>query len=310
MRICIIGPGMMPIPPTGWGAVEILIWDLKQTLEQFGHEVLIVNTTNRHDMVTQTNEFQADFVHIHYDEYFDIEQYLNCDNIAITSHYGYLEQPHRYDGGYWRIINGFLRLKRAKIFALSPGIANQYVQRGFPENKVCVVPNGVRTDLFNFADACEFPDKSLYLAKIEPRKRQSWFHNIPDLYFAGNNHDGNYNGNNYLGEWSKETLYSDLTKYANLALLSDGEAHPLVCLEAMAAGLGLVLSEPAAGNLDLAMPFIDVIPEDKMRDAAYVNQVLIQNRAKSVSNRQAIRDYAISNFSWETIVSNYYLPNV
>ena len=24
MRVSIIGPGIMPIPPTGWGAVEIL----------------------------------------------------------------------------------------------------------------------------------------------------------------------------------------------------------------------------------------------------------------------------------------------
>ena len=34
MKICIVGPGIMPIPPTGWGAVEILIWDYKETLEK------------------------------------------------------------------------------------------------------------------------------------------------------------------------------------------------------------------------------------------------------------------------------------
>jgi hypothetical protein len=27
LKISIIGPGIMPIPPTGWGAVEILFWD-------------------------------------------------------------------------------------------------------------------------------------------------------------------------------------------------------------------------------------------------------------------------------------------
>ena len=27
MKVAIVGPGIMPIPPTGWGAVEILIWD-------------------------------------------------------------------------------------------------------------------------------------------------------------------------------------------------------------------------------------------------------------------------------------------
>ena len=27
MRLALIGPGIMPIPPDGWGAVESLIWD-------------------------------------------------------------------------------------------------------------------------------------------------------------------------------------------------------------------------------------------------------------------------------------------
>ena len=41
MKIAIVGPGIMPIPPTGWGAVEILIWDQKLALEKLGHEVKI-----------------------------------------------------------------------------------------------------------------------------------------------------------------------------------------------------------------------------------------------------------------------------
>ena len=34
MKISLIGPGIMPIPPVGWGAVEILIWDTKNALEK------------------------------------------------------------------------------------------------------------------------------------------------------------------------------------------------------------------------------------------------------------------------------------
>jgi hypothetical protein len=44
MKICLIGPGIMSIPPPGWGAVEILIWDYYQALTRLGHEVQIVNT--------------------------------------------------------------------------------------------------------------------------------------------------------------------------------------------------------------------------------------------------------------------------
>ena len=43
MKIVLIGPGIMPIPPTGWGAVEILVWDTKIALEKLGHEVLVID---------------------------------------------------------------------------------------------------------------------------------------------------------------------------------------------------------------------------------------------------------------------------
>ena len=67
MKISIIGPGIMPIPPTGWGAVEILIWDSKNALESLGHEVQIVNTKDTTEIISQINSFNPDFVHIQYD---------------------------------------------------------------------------------------------------------------------------------------------------------------------------------------------------------------------------------------------------
>jgi len=46
MKISIIGPGLMPIPPKGWGAVESLIWDMANALKDLGQEVQIINTTD------------------------------------------------------------------------------------------------------------------------------------------------------------------------------------------------------------------------------------------------------------------------
>ena len=43
MKISIIGPGFMSIPPIGWGAVESLIWDYSENLKKHGHDVQIVN---------------------------------------------------------------------------------------------------------------------------------------------------------------------------------------------------------------------------------------------------------------------------
>ena len=53
MKISIIGPGIMPIPPKGWGAVESLIWDYNIELKKLGHDVQIVNTQNRQDIINQ-----------------------------------------------------------------------------------------------------------------------------------------------------------------------------------------------------------------------------------------------------------------
>ena len=300
----------MPIPPTGWGAVAILIWDYKQTLEKLGHEVVIVNTRDQNEIVRQCNSHNPDFVHVQYDEFYKVCDFMQCKNVAITSHFGYLDQENRYDGYYNVIMNGFVNMRKSKIFALSPSIAEKYKKFGFDESRLKVVPNGVRDDLFKFEETCKYVDKSICLAKVESRKRQYLLHDINSLHFAGNIADSRYNKNNYLGEWSKEYLYENLTDYANLVLLSDGEAHPLVCLEAMSAGLGLVLSEWATANLDLSLPFIDVIPESKISDKDYVESIIKSNREKSITMRNEIRQYVIDNFSWENIVKNHYLPNI
>lgn len=294
----------MPIPPQGWGAVEILIWDYKETLEKNGHEILIVNEKRRDDIVRLTDSFNPDFIHIQYDEFYDLENEFKCKNVAITSHFGYLEQPNRYEG-YWNIFHGFLGMKVARIFALSPSIAKVYTSGGFSADRVFVTPNGVRDELFSFNTECAFPNRSIYLAKVDYRKRQYLFQGIPFLDFAGNLVDPRYNKHNYLGEWNKTVLHEQLTNYANLVLLSDGEAHPLVCMEAMAAGLGLVISEYATANLDLSLPFIDIIPEIKINDLEYVSKVIADNQKKSVSMRPDIRSYAKESFSWDKVIKKY-----
>jgi glycosyltransferase involved in cell wall biosynthesis len=211
MKISIIGPGIMPIPPTGWGAVEILIWDSKNALESLGHEVQIVNTKDTTEIISQINSFNPDFVHIQYDEFIPLYPYINYPK-AITSHFGYLEQPSKY-GGYANVFNAFAQI-RPNIFCLSQGISDVYKKLlDYPEDKLFVTPNGVKLDLFSYSENPIYPDRSIYLAKIDYRKRQHLFQSIDSLWYAGNNHDERFDSNkNYLGEWDKETLYKELTK--------------------------------------------------------------------------------------------------
>lgn len=301
MKICIVGPGYMPIPPTGWGACEILIWDYYQTLTKMGHDVKIVNSPNPGEMISEINNFSPEIVHVQYDDYYFLSDLIPYKTI-VTSHYAYLDQPEKH-GGYSNIFSGFLN-SNSHIFALSERIKNTYVNYGRNPDSITVLPNGVNVSNFRF-DEYNFEDKSIYLAKVDYRKRQYLYHNIEDLYFAGNISDNRYNRNNYLGEWTKEHLYENLTNFSNLVLLSDGEAHPLVCLEAMSAGLGLVISEYAAANLDLSKEFIDVIPNNKLDDIEYITEVIKYNRLKSINLRKEIRSYVENNFSYEKICNLY-----
>ena len=306
MKIVLIGPGIMPIPPTGWGAVEILVWDTKIALEKLGHEVLIINTKNGREIIDQINNFRPDFVHVHYDEFVPIVPFIQYPN-AITSHYGYLERPKMF-GGYTNVANEFMRVK-PNVFCLSEGIEKVY-NIMFNITNTFVTPNGVNLNEFNYVSDPDYPDRSIYLAKIDYRKRQHLFQSIDSLWYAGNIADDRFNTKkNYLGEWSKDRLYNELTDYGNLVLLSDGEAHPLVCMEALVAGLGVVVCEWGKANLDTTKEFITVIPEDKIEDISYVEEQIIKNREYSVAHRDEIREYG-EQFDWVKVIEKHYLPNV
>ena len=309
MKISIVGPGIMPIPPTGWGAVEILIWDQKLALEKLGHEVQIVNTQSPIDIIKQINSFRPDFVHIQYDDFIELYSYVQYP-CAITSHFGYLEQPNRWDYYGARIAKPFQDIK-PNVFCLSYGIKEVYQNiLNIPANRLFVTPNGVNINEFNYVSNPKHPDRSIYLAKIDYRKRQHLFQSIKTLWYAGNVADTRFDqSKNYLGEWSKHTLYNNLTHYGNLVLLSDGEAHPLVCMEALAAGIGVVVSQWGAANLDISKEFITVIPEDKINDIEYVESRIIENREYSVQHRDEIREY-VKQFDWTTVIKNIYIPTI
>ena len=58
MRIAQITPGVIPIPPNGWGAVEKIIWEYTKVLKGQGHEVEILYTDD-------VKKGEWDIVHVH-----------------------------------------------------------------------------------------------------------------------------------------------------------------------------------------------------------------------------------------------------
>jgi len=307
MKIAIIGPGLMPIPPKGWGAIESLIWDYYTELTKLKHKVKIVNNPNLSEAIKEVNDYDPDFVHLQYDDYIHILSYINCPYVAVTSHYAYVEQP--FKRGPYSLIFDRYKKTPCYIFALSEEIRQCFIKElGFQEAQCFVTPNGARSDLFRYDKECQWPDRTVYLAKIDYRKRQYLFQDKGyNIDFVGNLADTRFNENSgdYLGEWTKSEVHNHLTNYANMALLSDGEAHSLSIIEGMMAGLGVVISQFCTANLDLSKPFIDVIPESRIKDKDYVHKVIFENREKSVELREDIRNYALENFTWKKRVAEY-----
>lgn len=309
MRFCLIGPSGAMIPPYGWGAVESLIWDYFSVLKKEGHQVLILNCAIA-DMIERCDSYNPDLVYIMYDDYAYLSQHIACPRIYFMSHFAYITDSRLTTDFNWYFDTIFMQAirfqKSLTINALSEEIANVYRGHGYV-GKIHVIHNGAREDKFLFTSQPKYADQSIYIGKIEMRKRQYQYQSIPNIKFAGNYQDSDFDQSNpnYLGEWTKMELYESLTEYGNLVLLSDGEADPLVVKEALMAGLGVVVSECASANLDKSKDFITIIPDDKLFDMTYVEKEIAKNRDVCKYRRKAIREYALSTFSWDVVVKKF-----
>lgn len=313
MKIALIGPGIMSIPPDGWGAVESLIWDYALELEELGHTGTIINTPDWDEILSYLKEDQYDFAHLHYDVFHPIMDRIaeetDIPKLAISSHYPYIDQPHMHRrDGYDRTFNWIIKNKKHYIFCVSKKDYETFKNAGADEDKLILCENGANHKTFNYSKEVLKPDRSLYIGKIDNRKMQFLYQTIDTIDFVGplgdsNNFDVN---KNYLGEWTKKQIYDNITEYANTILLSVGEnGTPLVVKEAMISGLGVVISKYAAYDLPDGLPYVTVIPDDKLNDISFVNEKIKENREISITMRDDIREFAINNFSWEGLVKLY-----
>ncbi len=323
-RIMLVGTGTSDIPAVGWGAVEGIIWEYKTILAAKGYDVQIINEKgNINKMVRQILADIPDVLHIMYDDRIDIldiifntptlntqqRDKLHKLRIIYTTHWAYLPQIYKYETHpyYSNIFMKALKYKdKIDFFVISSDIANVYIKYGVSQQRIRVVKNGGSSKILYYP-CPQYNDRCIYLGKIDYRKRQYLFQGFKNIDFAGNIADERFNANrpNYLGEWTREEVFSKLSNYASCVLLSNGEADPLVVKEAMLAGCGVVVSQFAIANLDIMKPWICIIPENKITDFTYIKEQIEDNMRISVAMREEIREYALRNFLWDDIVSYY-----
>ena len=91
---------------------------------------------------------------------------------------------------------------------------------------------------------------------------------------------------------------------------------PLVGKEALICGLGVVVSEAVAAELDTSLPFIDVIPEEMIlnnenrENIPLIRDIIHKNKKRSRQIRREIRKYGIDTFGLENILAYEYLPKL
>ena len=302
MKICFIAPGEISIPPTGWGALETVVWNQYSNLKKNGHDVSIINEKNPQDILNTIHQINPDIVHLHQGSHYEIMPHIKCRKI-ITNHDGSFLLSKQF---HESIVRKYLY--DCEFFILTTWEKDFLLNIGISPQKVKILPNGVDFNAFNFKAQPEFPNASICLGKIDKRKNQAFIQSLnAGVYFAGQNTISEFNSldEKYLGSWIREEVYENLTNYTNLVLISSLELQPLVCLEALSAGLGLVISEAAAQNLDASLPFITIIPQDLIYNAEIVSAAISNNRDSCIHiGREAIREYA-ETFSWSNLIQKY-----
>ena len=309
MNITLVALGKFQIPPQGYGGTELVIWNIRKILIKEGHAASIVNVKDRNNsilrrwrVVREINASNPDVVHIHTAKYFNLARFIRCPNILFLDHspdVSFAEYKYHRRA----------KIKGAHIISFSEKIKELYAGIGADRDFLHVIPNGVAVNEISFSGSPKYPAKSICLGAVSKRKRQYAIADMVNIDFAGPIMDKtDFLDGAYKGEWSREQVCRNLTDYANKILLSKAEAHNLACLEALAAGLGLVISEATTDNLDTSMPFINVVPENKIHDREFVAGVIAENRATALAMRKDIREYAKRNFDIEQIVKTKYLP--
>jgi len=303
----------LPMPPTSWGGAENIMWQQKLYLESQGHIVKILNAPKKKTIAgIKAQPWRYDVVHLHLDSisrtWCKLARWFHL-RLALTSHFGYAAFPHlwseknpKYEGYFQAILQVPYQI------VLSPEIRDMLIGRGY-KGRIFVLPNGIDCAGMKF-NAAPAPKQTILLGKIEDRKKQKFIGRVlegkpVECDLIGPNEDPPFLGNGsnvrYLGTWNRDQVRNTLTDYAVMILISDGEAHAGVLLEAMAAGLSLVISAECAHNLDTDQPWIYLVD----RDSGDLATVLTKAVQENPRYRSAIRKYCEETFDWSVIGPKY-----
>lgn len=307
-RITQITPGMIPIPPNGWGAVEKIIWEYKQGLEKIENRVDIkyLNEVDLND---------TDIVHIH------------IANLALEAHergipYIFSLHDHHvvYNGkGSWNynqnleaIKNSVVSITHAeflvdffeetdKLFYLPHGVNSKFFTGDYKPKRehklLCLANNGIGGDSsydrkgFLYAiDAAKALDLPITIAG--PKNNLEFFKHYPEYL----NYEKLTLNCDEPSEEGILNLYRTHTIFLHPSSLEAG--HPnLTLLEALSCGLPVVGTYSGTRKID-GMVNIQRDNQSVIDGVKYT----IENYEKLVEATKLSKEY----YDWSNVCDKLY----
>lgn len=295
MKIINVTPGLLPIPPNGWGAVEKIIWEMHKSLLKLGHDSQIMYLDDIKDY---------DVVHIHV---------ANLANIAhergipyyftMHDHHAYLygKESKVFKENMLAIKNAKKAFVPAKFLVGYFGNIPEYFSHGVnvdyftpgnnpKESILCVANNGFihdqAEDRKGFGYAIEAAKRlDLPITIAGPVNNSKYFSKYPSYY---DKLIVLYD----LTEDQLRDLYKEHSYFLHISTLEAG--HPnLTLLEAMSAGL------PVIGTYEDDNSLAGMVKVERDVDQVVTAlQKFIRNPVKKTEYSKTARQQAVE-LSWD-----------
>ena len=300
LKLLIVAPGQMAIPPSGWGAVENIIVETQSVFEAVGFEVWLLNSKNIKEWKLAT-QIEYNIILNHSDQdCLRIKKLFPSIPLVTISHYGFGAFEDSWNKDFKNILKNME--VSDKIICLSEEIKQTFANH-VDSSKLLVSPNG---SSFSPIIGRDPKGPLVCVGKVEKRKFQYelWqiFKNSSrKIEFIGPISDervfrelktDNKIKDVFIGVKNKEFLANNLHFYSGLILPSLGEADALVLYEAQLAGLPIFVTKRGLGSQNSDLKWIHIIPQAP--EVSLIEKKLNLNETSA----QDIALYSKKNYSW------------